>query len=253
MPRRPAALLAISVLAALALAAPSVAQDATQDEHPQPAWGPVEDSPIRPGASLDGYCTYNWVFYDAVTPTVEEPEPVPAAYIGTAAHCTDELGERVRLPGVGEIGTVVYDADVAGTDTDFSLIEVDEELVGRTNPTMLGWGGPVGYVTPDELTVGDQVDVHGYGLVLGQNNVTRSRYGFLMAWDDEEYVANMPAVWGDSGSPLLHHETGKALGIISRFGFTATPPSTDTGPMMPWILADLEAGGFDVLLAQAQD
>ena len=37
---------------------------------------------------------------------------------------------------------------------------------------------------------------------------------------EQEYQADMPAVNGDSGGPLLHHETGAALGIISRYGFT---------------------------------
>jgi hypothetical protein len=131
-------------------------------------------------------------------------------------------------------------------------VRIDPELVASTNPTMLGWGGPTGFVTTDELAVGDQVDVHGYGILLGDLDATRSRFGYLVNWTEDEYVANMPAVNGDSGSPLLHDATGKALGIISRYGFAAMPPSTDTGPMMPWIFRDLEAAGFDVSLATAQ-
>ena len=210
-----------------------------------------ESSPLRPGASLGGYCTFNWVFADVVDP-VTEPERVPDAYIGTAGHCTDEAGERVQLGDGPEIGTVVYDSDEAGSEVDFSLIRIDAEMVGSTNPTMLGWGGPTGSVTTDDLAMGDQVDVHGYGILLGDLEPTRSRFGFLVNWTDDEYVADMPAVNGDSGSPLLHDETGKALGIISRYGFAATPPSTDTGPMMPWIFRELQAAGFDVALATAQ-
>lgn len=48
---------------------------------------------------------------------------------------------------------------------------------------------------------------------------------------------------GDSGSPLLHDETGFAFGIISRYGFAAMPPSTDTGPMMLYVFRELEAAG----------
>lgn len=224
----------------------------TAVEGAQPDWGD-ETSPIRPGASLGGYCTYNWVFYRPAEPTLEDPDPAPTAYIGTAGHCTDELGERVQLGDGGpEIGTVVYDSDEVGSSVDFSLIELDAERVSETNPTMLGWGGPTGSIEASELAIGDRVDVHGYGMVLGENDVTRSRFGFLVNWTDDEYVADMPAVWGDSGSPLLHHDTGKALGIISQFGFFATPPSTDTGPMMPWIFRELEAAGLGaVLLATA--
>lgn len=226
-----------------ALAASLLAADGTADPV-EPAFGDLE-SPIRPGSSLGGYCTFNWVFHQVVQPTAEEPEPVPEVYIGTAAHCTDDLGERTELAGFGEIGSVVYDADLANSDSDFSLIRIDPELVGETNPQMRGFVGPTGYVVPDDLAVGDQVDVHGYGIALGWNDVTRSRFGFLTGWNDREYVADMPAVNGDSGSPLLHDETGKALGIISRYGITEVPPSTDVGPLMGWILDDLVAAGFD--------
>lgn len=210
-----------------------------------PAWG-GEDSPIRPGSSLGGYCTFNFVFYTPGTAT-----KAPKAYIGTAGHCTDEIGEETELPGVGVIGKVVYDSDLVEgeyTGVDFSLIEIDPKLVGKTNPTVLGWGGPTRSATVEDFAIGDQVDVHGYGLVLGQNDVTRSRYGALVSWTEKEYQADMPAVNGDSGSPLIHHETGAALGIISRYGFTV-PPSTDLGPLMTWIFEALDAEGFNVRLA----
>jgi hypothetical protein len=225
MRRLPIVLAALVVLAVLA-AAPGAAEPGSS---PVPSWGPAEDSPIRPGASLGGYCTFNWVFYDEVDPA--DPDAEQSAYIGTAGHCTDEVGERVSLPGSVEIGTVVYDSEVVGSDVDFSLIELDADRIGQTNPTMLGWGGPTGAITADEL-----------------------RFGVLVGWTEDEYIADMPAVWGDSGSPLLHHDSGKALGIISRFGFFETPPSTDVGPLMSWIFRELEAAGFgDVVLALATD
>lgn len=228
----------------VALAASLLAADTVTADPVEPAFGGL-DAPIRPGSSLGDYCTFNWVFHQVVWPTEEEPEPVPEVYIGTAAHCTDGLGERTELAGYGQIGSVVYDADLADSDSDFSLIRIDPELVAETNPQMRGFVGPTGAVTTSELAVGDQVDVHGYGIVLGWNDVTRSRSGFLTGWNEREYVADMPAVNGDSGSPLLHDETGKALGIISRYGISQVPPSTDVGPLIGWILDDLDAAGFD--------
>jgi len=215
---------------------------------PRPAFGGL-NSPIRPGSSLGGYCTFNFVFYDAVL----DQGQAPTAYIGTAGHCTDKLGERVSLPGTGQIGTVVYDSDLVRSRVDFSLVRIDDHLVGRTNPQMRGFVGPTGAATPSDLAVGDVVDVHGYGLVLGQNDVTRSRQGVLMTWNADEYVINMPAVNGDSGSPILQDRSGKALGIVSRYGFFATPPSTDQGPLMPYVFRELKAAGFgDVVLATVQ-
>jgi hypothetical protein len=205
-------------------------------------------SPIRPGSSMNGTCTFNYVFYERV----QAPE-VPSVFIGTAAHCTQRLGERVRL-GTGQaIGTVVYDADVAGNRSDFSLVRIDQALVPQTNPTVRGWGGPSGVARTGDLGVGDQVNLHGHGMVVGDTAATRSRWGLLVGWSEREYVADMPAVNGDSGAPVLHDRTGRALGIVSRYGVTATPPSTDTGPRISWILGLLAAAAFDTLvLARAQ-
>ena len=203
-----------------------------------PAWGP-DDSPLRPGASLGGYCTFNFVFFTAGT-----KKAAPKGYIGTAGHCTDKIGEVVENPAVGPVGEVVYDSDLVGSNVDFSLIELDPKIISETNPTVFHWGGPTRSATPEDLAVGDQVDVYGYGVGLGATEQTRPRYGFLVGFSDKEYQADMPAVNGDSGSPLIHHETGAALGIISRYGIEGVPPSTDLGPLMGWIFEELKASGF---------
>lgn len=212
-----------------------------------PAWGSL-DAPLRPGASLGGYCTFNFVFYEPAT------KSAPAkAYIGTAGHCTEKLDEVAVQPDLGEIGTVVYDSDLVKSTVDFSLIQIEPEFIGQTNPTVLGWGGPTGVVDIETLAIGDQVDVYGYGILLGETEQTRPRYGYLVGWDQKEYQADMPAVNGDSGSPLIHDATGTAFGIISRYGFTV-PPSTDLGPLMPWILEELRKAGFeDIELALATE
>lgn len=232
----------ISLLAATLLGAFFIAP--AQSKKPRstiPAWGGA-DSPLRPGTGM-GFCTYNFVFYKPGT-----AKTAPKAYIGTAGHCTETVGQRMSHPELGEIGTVVYDSDLVESTVDFSLVEIDTKMVSQTNPEVLHWGGPTGVVSQEDLQVGDEVDIYGYGLVVGMNEATRPRQGYLVAKTEEEYQADMPAVNGDSGAPLLHHETGKALGIISRYGFTV-PPSTDQGPLMPWILEELAEAGFHVRLA----
>ena len=226
---------------------PSAGSVAANGEPVRPAFGPLS-SPIRPGSSMGG-CTYNYIFYELVYPTPEIPEPIPDVFIGTAGHCTSEPGQRVSLPGLGQIGTVVYDSDVAGKDVDFSLIALDPERVAQTNPQMRGFEGPKGVATVSMLEVGDRVDVYGYGVVVGSLEETRPRFGLLTDWTDDEYVADMPAVNGDSGAPLLHDESGFALGIISRYGIDQTPPSTDVGPLVDWALREARAAGFDITLA----
>lgn len=241
---------------------------AVVDDRPTPAYAATpEDAYVRPGAGvgedlggdppmteIDAYCTYDWVFHDVVEPDPETGEyPTPKAYIGTAGHCTDDVGERMSIIGGGEIGTVVYDSDLGSSGVDFSLVELDPQVVGDTHPQMRGFAAPTGYAKPADLAEGQFVGIHGYGVVLGQNDLTRTREGVLVAWNDDEYVADMPAVNGDSGAPLVLSESGLALGIISRYGFGATPPSTDTGPLLNWVLRELDAAGFKVELATMDD
>ena len=210
---------------------------------PGPAvWGSVDAATIRPGASLGGYCTYNFLFTDDNA----------TGYIGTAAHCT-ELGERVTLGADGpEIGTVVFDSDeTAGADeaVDFSLIRLDPAQVTNAHPRMLSQTGPTGTIEAGEAAGGDRLVVYGYGVLLGGNEATRPREGVLVDEDGRLYRADMPAVNGDSGSPLLHVDSGKAFGIISHYGVGATPPSTDEGPIMPFIMEELADAGWTVTLA----
>ncbi|HEV2754946.1 MAG TPA: hypothetical protein VG318_04130 [Actinomycetota bacterium] len=208
----------------------------------QPAWG-GPDAPLRPGSSLGGYCTFNFVFYEPGTAT-----RAPKAYIGTAGHCTEKLGDEAELAGAGVIGKVVYDSDLVKSGVDFSLIEIAPKFVGKTNPEVLVHGGPKRSATVEDLATGDQIDVYGYGAGVGLHEATRPRSGVLFDWTEKEYRADMPAVNGDSGAPLIHNETGAALGIISRWNI-GVPPSTDMGPLMTWILEELDKAGFDVRLA----
>lgn len=244
LPRRTA----VAALVALALVlGGTIGQVAANPEPVRPAFGPLS-SPIRPGSSLAGYCTFNYLFYEVVYPTAEVPNPVPDVFIGTAGHCTDAIGERVELEGFGEIGTVVYDSDLVRSGVDFSLVELDPNLVGQSNPQMRGFTGPKGVATPGMFALGDRVDVYGYGIVFGEREETRPRFGVLTEWDQNEYSADMPAVNGDSGAPLLHDKSGFALGIISRYGIRI-PPSTDRGPLVDWALREVRAAGFNVILA----
>ena len=227
-----------------------VAAPASSARNPRtPRWGGA-DSPLRPGAAFtaDGLdCTFNFVFFEPGTAAT-----APKAYIGTAAHCTKKVGQYVETPALGRVGRVVFDSDKSKDDEilslDFSLIRIDPEVVGKTNPAVLGWEGPTRVVKTDELELGDRINIYGYGLVVGWVEQSRPRYGYLMSHDGKEYKANMPAVNGDSGGPLIHDETGAALGIVSRYGFSP-PPSTDEGPLMPWIMRELHAAGFEVRLA----
>ena len=223
------------------LVLPALAQPVDAGVTSTPAWGPLATATIRPGASLGGYCTFNFLFYDASN-----------AYIGTAGHCTDKIGERVELGSGAQIGTVVYDSDKtagADEDVDFSLIRLDADRVDEAHPQMLGFFGPTGIAPRAELTQGETLNVYGYGLVVGETGPTRARSGVLVGTTPTLYRADMPAVNGDSGAPLLEAQTGRAMGIISHYGLNPIVPTTDEGPLMTFVLDELDRAGFDVTLA----
>jgi hypothetical protein len=207
-----------------------------------PVWGGL-DVAIRPGAPI-GWCTYNFLFFAPANGTY---------YVGTAAHCTDALGQRMPLAGFqDEIGTVVYDSDNAtasGGNADFSLIQLDEGLNLLANPTMMNLRGPVGYTLAAEVAVGDVIEHHGYGMVFGDVQETRDREGVFSGWSGgagRDYCSESPIWWGDSGSPIMHQDTQKAFGIVSRAGWTAcTPVAQLMGATLEYIFDELAEHGWE--------
>lgn len=187
---------------------------------------------IQPGNSIEtpvGYCTLNFAFRDATG----------RFFMGTAGHCVEGTGDRIRTDGASW-GTVVSDLDET-TGTDFALIRVDADKQGLVVPAVRHWGGPTGVSDYTTTNRGDVVAFYGYGMGFEVHETVRARQGLLWSDSPNEYSTDMPAVWGDSGGPVLHKETGEALGVISQFNL---PFSTDIGPSVARILQDLRAGGF---------
>lgn len=238
-------LLALAPLALALLLLPAAMPLAHADlaDKALPAWGPnTSASVIRPGAearTAEGYCTYNFLFYDNSN-----------AYIGTAAHCTDKIGEVASLGNGTRIGTVVYDSDrTAGADSavDFALIKLDANRIAWAHPQMIAHNGPTGIANRTDLPLGEELSIYGYGLLFGETSPTRARDGVLVSTTIKLYRADMPAVNGDSGGPILETDTGKAVGIISHYGFTSA--TTDEGPLMTFVMAELQKAGYNVTLA----
>ncbi len=206
-----------------------------------PVWGAL-DVAIRPGAPI-GWCTYNFLFYAPANDTY---------YVGTAAHCTGAIGQRMPLEGfMDEIGTVVYDSDNAtqsNTNADFSLILLDDGFNLHANPTMMNLQGPTGFTTAAEVAIGDVIEHHGYGMVFGDVEQARDREGIVSGWSggtDKDYCSESPIWWGDSGSPIIHQKTQKAFGIVSRAGWTACTPSAQLmGATLPYIFDEMAEYGW---------
>jgi hypothetical protein len=196
--------------------------------------GAAADLPIQPGAEVSsaaGFCTLNFVFAGAHG----------RRYIGTAGHCVDGVGDRVSTADTGEFGTVVY--RILDDDDDFSLIRIDANKRGKVNPEVRAFGLPVGYARASEAQAGDLLQLTGYGLGFSINAATRTRPGILMSQDSHQYFAELPAIFGDSGGPVVNVSTGQALGVVSGIAPTI-PPSTLYGSTVERVLKLLHSSGF---------
>lgn len=114
------------------------------------------------------------------------------------------------------------------------------------------WGGPTGTATSSETALGDPLLIHGFGIGFGTSPVTRPRPWLLVRHTTEEYTADGPVIFGDSGGPVLHAESGEALGVVSRLNlFESFPSTTVIGPTFESILARLASAGFAVSIRTA--
>lgn len=194
---------------------------------------------IQPGAYMqagNAGCTMNFI-YDGGGKT----------YVGTAAHCVEKVGQDVETFD----GTIFGDVAVIGnedrTEEDWALIEIRTQYLSAVSPAVKGSPSyPRGFTTPSETFLGDTIQLSGYGLGFDLISVTRERRNAVMNYDDTElYDLVGPVIYGDSGGPVVHIDTGKALGIVSRLCLGAC---TEEGPTVQGILSKAAGKGFNVSL-----
>ena len=204
-------------------------------------------TPIQPGAMLQtdgGQCTLNFVF-DGLGRNAGK------VYIGTAAHCGEKVGQDARDIDDQPFGQFAFIADADDAAFDYAFIEVAPEHLGRVDPALKGHPElPKGFTTPDETEAGDMIQMSGYGLGFGETQPTQeSRQTILQSDDADIFTLSGPSVNGDSGGPFVHIPTGKALGLVSQYGFFHG--STDVGPTIEGVLAKAAKAGFPVSLRSA--
>jgi acyl-coenzyme A thioesterase PaaI-like protein len=212
----------------------------------------ADDRILQPGDPLvDGqgssYCTLNFVF--------DGPEEV---YMGTAAHCVSE-DQRVRSENVGAFGEVVH----VGGGVDFALIEVDEDDAERVRASVKGHASvPTGVAEPDQTDRGDLVYVSGYGVGFDPDETTRENRWGLQLTHGGGYQVLAPFTPGDSGGPVVHGPSGRALGVAAWIGACVQvvpttdcglPPARAGGPSVHAILDVLHDHGYPVELRTVED
>jgi hypothetical protein len=151
---------------------------------------------IRPGSwMIEPYgCTMNFVFQSG------------SSYaIGTAGHCTDNVGQRVVLltvapggsnPVLVDIGAVLARRD-NGIGDDFALVSIEPVLNEWVSPTIGVVGGPCGVYSGS----GPETVAHyGHGLAIGTGGTPRA--GVALTWRADSFGWSGLAIFGDSGSPV---------------------------------------------------
>ncbi len=209
------------------------------------ALAPSSAAAIQPGDYHEtdvGACTLGFVYDGAGVGNAR------GVYMGTNAHCVEQVGQDVQLLDGRTFGHVAFIGDEDSTADDFAFIRVRHELVDEVSPAVKGSPNLPrdGFTTPSQTSRGDLVQISGYGLGFGLTGPTRERRVAVMGFDDTElYDATGPLIHGDSGGPLVHKRTGKALGIVSRLCLGAC---TEEGPTVQGILAKAASRGFTVTL-----
>jgi hypothetical protein len=238
--------LACAVVALLTGGAVTAGVQAAPAKKRQPAFAAADRATVTPGVQTvtgGSQCTANFVFTDGTG----------AVYLGQSAHCastsgsTDTdgcmagslpLGTPVRVTGAAKPGTLVYSSWLAMqrareqdpnacSYNDFALIRLDPSDVGRTNPSVPVFGGPVGLDT-DGTSAAEPVLTYGSSSLRFGLQDTSPKRGVSLGdtaggWSHTVYTAT-PGIPGDSGSGVLDG-AGRAIGTLSTLAALPYPGS----------------------------
>jgi hypothetical protein len=196
---------------------------------------------------LNQPCTLNFVFRDA-----------HETYIGMAARCTLDIGERVTMAN-REFGTVVFRAltvmDLADSMThtsssdDFALVRIDGSELHRVSPVVLDTGrAPHGVTTSEQTAPGAPMFVTAQDAGFGQTPARHNRAGLLISHDAQGFHLAVPASFGIGGAPVLDQHYN-AYGVMSSSLHLNGP----YGTTIERVLRLLGEAGFAVELITAWD
>lgn len=200
--------------------------------------------PIQPGDYHEtdaGGCTLNFAYDGA-------GNLAGRVYLGTAGHCVTEVGEDVRLLDGTVFGDVALVGDPDKHTEDYAFIEVRPEYRDRVSAAVKGWPQYPSAVGrwEDSVTL-DTLQLSGYGLGFDLIGPTReNRSGGLTYHDADELAMIAPAIFGDSGGPIVREFDGAALGIVSRL--CQGRICTEIGPTIESVMAQAASRGFPVTL-----
>jgi hypothetical protein len=217
-------------------------------------------APVHPGDYMEssiGACTLGFAFDGTGSKAGN-------VYFATAAHCVDHVGEDIRLLDGTIVGDVAAVGNAGAPATDWALVQVRGPYEGHVRGAVRGHPTfPTGYTNPSETAQFDLVRFSGYGIGYDLLPLTReSRVGLMGSDSGEEYDLIGLDTAGDSGGPIMHDKTGKALGLVSRgcvVSFLPIPAplicsdgvSTSLGPTVQGVMFKAAGQGLTVSLRKA--
>ena len=224
------------------------------------AWAPAPGA-VHPGVQTyteGAQCTSNFIYSDGAS-----------TYIGQAAHCqstgaatdtngctspTLPEGTPVEVVGASRPGVIVYSSWVRmqalhETDeetcafNDLALVRLDPADVGKVNPSVPGFGGPVGVASLGGT--GSTVFTYGNSLLRGGIQKLSPKQGIVAqrspgGWSSDVYTVT-PGIPGDSGSGFMNG-SGAAAGVLSTVAVLPLPASNGVGDL-PRELAYMHSHG----------
>lgn len=152
---------------------------------------------------------------------------------------------------------------------DWGLVRLRDGIRARVESQVRYWDGPTGVSPKGDLDPGDPICHYGQEGAIGLPREARDRCGSFATYYEggtlPEIVLNGSSFggpgmdwfvrtaaysnWGDSGSPVIDHRTGQAVGIMSR---NIGGPGKDMGPTLYSILDRAEEVGYDLRLLTAE-
>lgn len=173
---------------------------------------------VRPGLELGSGCTLGFLARNATG----------AWYGFTAGHCVGDDRQPVTANHNGtavRIGRIVAYEEPGHRDWALIRFVQDPERV-VFEPAVRNWTGPTG-PWMDPVAFNDVVCAYGNGLAPLKSwvyDTGQARCGRFDEWGDGDavpseqdgwFTAKMRTEQGDSGGPVIHHPTGRAVGIIA--------------------------------------
>lgn len=208
-------------------------------------WG---DGSVRPGALVAAniaHCSLAFLLRDATNATL---------YALTAGHCVTLGGDLAILDDLQDVepervGSIVHIA-TRGPDGfgDWALARLDDGARPRVHPSTAHWSGPSAVFAAPAF--GGPACHFGWGAAVGWANDSQPRCARWLGYaSDAVGVLEFDGVVtnGDSGSPVVEHATGRAMGVIVR----AEQGSEFGAVDLCHVLVRLHAAGYDLALATA--